>query len=68
MATLRNPGRQVTWLPALLALCLAAGCTGFEPYEPRNDRVEGPDRGLVSGEAGEFVIYREDEEDGKKKW
>lgn len=47
----------------LLALCLAAGCTGFEPYEPRNDRVKGPDRGLVSGEAGEFVVYREDEED-----
>ena len=35
------------------------GCSGLEPYESRNDRVAGPDRGLVSGEAGEFVVYRE---------
>jgi hypothetical protein len=44
----------------LAALLLVSGCAGFEPFEPRNDRVEGPERGLFSGKAGEFVIYRRD--------
>jgi hypothetical protein len=42
----------------LLASFLVTGCTGMTPYEPRDDRVEGPKKGLLSGEAGEFVIYR----------
>jgi hypothetical protein len=43
----------------LLAL-LCAGCTGWAPFEPRDEREEGPKAGLFSGEAGEFVIYRRD--------
>jgi hypothetical protein len=41
-----------------LAVFLISGCAGFKPYEPRDERVEGPKRGLFSGEAGEFVIYK----------
>ena len=42
----------------LLTAMLVSACAGVEPFEPRNDRVEGPQRGLFSGEAGEFVIFR----------
>jgi hypothetical protein len=42
----------------LLALVAVAGCSGIEPYEPRNNREEGPKSGLLTGEQGEFVIFR----------
>ena len=42
----------------LLALLAAAGCAGMEPYEPRNNREEGPEKGLFTGDEGEFVIFR----------
>ena len=67
MRTAGTPRRNVFLLTPALALMLAAGCSGFEPYEPRNDRIEGPDQGLVAGPSGEFVIYEEDEEDGRGK-
>ncbi len=41
----------------LLALLAVAGC-GLEPYEPRNAREEGPEKGLLTGSDGEFVIFR----------
>ena len=41
----------------LLALLFVAGC-GMEPYEPRNAREEGPERGLFTESQGEFVIFR----------
>ena len=50
---------RVPRLPVLLAaFLLLAGCAGLDPYEPRNDRVEGPDQGLFTGESCEFVIHR----------
>jgi hypothetical protein len=45
----------------LLTAMLVSACAGVEPFEPRNDRVEGPQRGLFSGEAGEFVIFRRED-------
>ena len=42
----------------LLALLVISGCAGIEPYEPRNNREEGPERGLFTGSEGEFVIFR----------
>jgi hypothetical protein len=39
---------------------ILAGCTGMSPYEPRNNREEGPEKGLFSGSQGEFVIFRGD--------
>ena len=50
---------RVPRLVALLtAFLLLIGCAGLEPYEPRDDRVEGPDQGLFTGESREFVIHR----------
>ena len=37
---------------------IVTGCTGMSPYEPRNNREEGPEKGLFSGSKGEFVIFR----------
>ena len=44
----------------LVVALLVNGCTGMEPYAPRDHREEGPEHGLISGEAGEFVIFRRD--------
>ena len=43
---------------ALVLALLAATACGMEPYEPRNNREEGPKSGLLTGEQGEFVIFR----------
>ncbi|MDH3593327.1 MAG: hypothetical protein OEM93_00605 [Rhodospirillales bacterium] len=42
----------------LLALLAVAGCAGIEPYKPHNNREEGPEKGLLTGDEGEFVIFR----------
>jgi len=40
-----------------LLLCLLVyGCGGITPYQPRNSREEGPERGIFTGPQGEFVI------------
>ena len=46
----------------LVALLVIAGCAGIEPYEPRNNREEGPQKGLFTGSEGEFVIFRKADE------
>jgi len=43
----------------LLVVLLFLGCSGLKPYEPRNNREEGPPQGLITGPAGEFVIKPE---------
>ncbi len=49
--------RKVLWIGFLLvASLIIAGCTGIEPYEPRNNREEGPEKGLFTGSQGEWVI------------
>ena len=57
-------GLQVLTLPVVvLAL---AGCAGIEPYQPRNQREEGPEKGVFTGSQGAFVILkRGDEERGR---
>jgi hypothetical protein len=53
--------RKITLRFGLLLVALTFfGCAGMEPYEPRDEREEGPKRGLLSGEAGEFVIIIKD--------
>ena len=55
----------------LVALLVIVGCSGIEPYEPRNNREEGPEKGLFTGSQGEWVIVgpekpetdKEDKED-----
>ena len=44
----------------LTVSAIVIGCTGMSPYEPRNNREEGPEKGLFSGSQGEFVIFRGD--------
>jgi hypothetical protein len=56
----RNFKRAALSSGLLLTIVLLSACAGLEPFEPRNDRVEGPQRGLFSGEAGEFVIFLRD--------
>jgi hypothetical protein len=52
-------GRQAAGFGYLVLACLLiTGCAGMEPYEPRDERTEGPKRGLFSGDAGEIVIYQ----------
>ena len=58
MGASRYLQRAILGSGLLLTAALLSACRGFEPFEPRNDRVEGPEYGLFSGEAGEFVIFR----------
>ncbi len=48
-----------------LIAVIMAGCAGIEPFEPRNHREEGPEKGLFTGSEGEFVILRKAEEPKK---
>jgi hypothetical protein len=51
--------KNALWiLIPLAALLLIAGCAGIQPYEPRNNREEGPEKGLFTGSQGEWVILR----------
>jgi hypothetical protein len=40
----------------LLLWLLVTGCSSITPYQPRNNREEGPERGIFTGSKGEFVI------------
>ena len=42
----------------MLVALLVTGCAGIKPYEPRDNREEGMEKGLFTGSAGEFVIFR----------
>lgn len=53
---------KALWVGPVLAALLVTGCAGIKPYEPRDDRENGPENGLFSGSAGEFVIFRKPEE------
>ena len=53
---------KVLWIVALLVASLVvSGCGGIKPYEPRNNREEGPEKGVFTGSEGEFVILRKAE-------
>ena len=45
-----------------VALCavilMVPGCAGITPYDPPDYREVPPVNGLLTGEEGEFVIYR----------
>jgi hypothetical protein len=46
----------------MLVALLVIGCAGIEPYEPRDHREEGPEKGLFTGAEGEWVIFRKTDE------
>jgi len=53
----RKSGGWVSLAAAVLLLCLlVTGCSSITPYQPRNHREEGPERGIFTGSKGEFVI------------
>jgi hypothetical protein len=57
---------KVRWPAVLLLIAvIMAGCAGIEPFEPRNHREEGPEKGLFTGSEGEFVILRKADEPEK---
>lgn len=58
----KTHGRKALWAGPLLTALLVTGCAGIKPYEPRDDREEGPKNGVFSGSEGEFVIFRKPEE------
>jgi hypothetical protein len=50
--------RKALYIGLLLVALLVTGCAGIKPYEPRDYREEGPERGIFSGSEGEFIIFR----------
>ena len=57
------------WWPAVLLLIafVMAGCAGMEPYEYRNNREEGPEKGIFTGSQGEWVIVGSKESETDKE-
>ena len=63
MKTDRRTGLNSKLLALLLVVFLGVcGCAGIKPYEPRDYREEGPEKGLFTGSEGEFVIFRKVDE------
>lgn len=60
MGMSRPHRRKPLYIGLFVVTVLVKGCAGIEPFEPRDHREEGPEHGLFSGEAGEFVINRSD--------
>ena len=58
MGISRTHRRKVLWIGPLLVALLITSCAGIKPYEPRDYREEGPQKGLFTGSEGEFVIFR----------
>ena len=57
MAIERKSSGWISLAAAVLLLCLlVTGCSSITPYQPRNHREEGPERGVFTGSKGEFVI------------
>ncbi len=54
--------QNALWIGPLLVALLVTGCVGITPYEPRDNREEGPQKGLFTGSDGEFVIFRKFDE------
>jgi hypothetical protein len=62
MAISSTHRRKALWVGPLLVALLVTGCAGIKPYEPRDYREEGLEKGLFTGSAGEFVIFRKADE------
>jgi hypothetical protein len=63
MGIYNKHSRKVRWTAVfLLIVIVMGGCAGITPYEPRNNREEGPQKGLFTGSEGEFVILRKADE------
>jgi uncharacterized lipoprotein NlpE involved in copper resistance len=71
MVLLGKHSSKTRLIVALLLVWLTLmGCSGITPYQPRNHREEGPEKGVFTGSKGEFVILVPDEpakEEGNAK-
>lgn len=64
MALGKTLRRMLLWIAALMASpAMIVGCAGIRPYEHRNHREEGMEKGLFTGSKGELVIIRETDEE-----
>ena len=54
--------KLITTAALWAVMVMTAGCSGMEPYDPPDYREEPPGQGLLTGEEGEFVIYRKSDE------
>ena len=62
MGIYNKSSRKIRWTVVLLLIMVVmAGCAGIQPYAPRNNREEGPQKGLFTGAQGEWVILRAQE-------
>jgi hypothetical protein len=71
MSILGSHRAKALWGAIVIVPLLFTGCAGIEPYQPRDYREEGLEKGLFSGSEGEFVIFRkasvpETDSEGKK--
>ena len=62
MGIFKTIRRKTLWIGPLLVALLVTGCAGIKPYEPRDYRQEGLEKGLFTGSAGGFVIFRKTDE------
>ena len=70
MGICNQHSRKIRWTTVLLLIVVVlVGCAGIEPYEPRDNREEGPEKGLFSGSQGEWVILgpKAEETDAEEK-
>ena len=58
MSILGSYKATVLWAAIVIVPLLFTGCAGIEPYQPRDYREEGLEKGLFTGSEGEFVIFR----------
>jgi hypothetical protein len=62
MGVSRTYRSKALWIGPLLVALLVTGCAGIKPYEARDYREEGMERGLFTGPEGEFIIFRKADE------
>ncbi len=56
--TMRNRGFRLWLFASFGAILLATACTEVKPFEYTEIHEIQPGPGLLSGEDGEFVLYR----------
>jgi hypothetical protein len=62
MGISRTLRRKTLWIGLFLVALSVTGCAGIKPFESRNYREEGMEKGLFTGSEGEFVIFRKADE------
>ena len=62
MSILGSYKATMLWAAIVIVPLLFTGCAGIEPYQPRDYREEGLERGLFTGSKGEFTIYQKVDE------